>query len=93
MLKKIFTILALIIVIIEIQNVNAFNSQRFKRSVKDLSPNCNLVNHLGKCLDQPTKIVQTLEEKFNNQNVKPKPYLQDKNVKQSTTTKAWYKFW
>ena len=70
MLKKIFSIIVAIIVIIEINKVECgVNGQRLKRNIKRLY--CSEVDHHGKCLTQ--KMTQSFNEKTNTQ--VQKPYL------------------
>ena len=70
MLKKIFSIIIAIIVIIEINKVECgVKGQRLKRTIKEYF--CAEVNHLGKCLTP--KMTQSLNEKSKTQ--LQKPYL------------------
>ncbi|TMW39994.1 hypothetical protein DOY81_014926, partial [Sarcophaga bullata] len=85
MLKKIFSIIAVIIVIIEMNKVKfGVIGERLKRTVKDVY--CSEVDHLGKCLTN--KMTQSLNEKSNPQIQKPS-YRKSKIIKQKSNRKFW----
>ena len=61
MFRKIFTIIVLIIVLIEIQKLECSSVEQ---RISYLRPNCEQVDHIGKCVKNPTSM-KTLPNKSN----------------------------
>lgn len=67
-------ILLLALLIIQNLTVECFNTNRVKRTVKDIPANCKTVTHSGKCIGRDNGDSPILSDRFNSKLINPKPY-------------------